>query len=65
VVLAERAVQLNGTGREILGLADGTRSVCAVAAALRERHPEPPEIEREAYAFLEELQKLDALEPER
>ena len=65
VVLAERAVQLNGTGREILGLADGTRSVCGVAAALRARHREPPEIEREAYAFLEEMEKLGVLEAAR
>jgi len=62
VVLAERAVQMNGTGREILGLADGKRTVCAIAAALRDRHSEPPEVEREAYAFLEEMEKLGVLE---
>jgi pyrroloquinoline-quinone synthase len=65
VVLAERAVQTNGTGREILGLADGSRSVCGIAAALRARHPEPPEVEREAYAFLEEMEKLGVVEEAR
>ena len=30
--------------------------------ALRARHREPPELEREAYAFLEEMQKLGVLE---
>lgn len=63
VVLPERAVQLNETGCEILGLADGSRTMCDVAAALRARHREPPEVEREAYAFLEEMEKLRVLEP--
>jgi pyrroloquinoline-quinone synthase len=62
VVLAERAVKLNESGRAILELADGARSVCGVAAALRARHPEPPELERECYAFLEEMQRLGVLE---
>jgi pyrroloquinoline-quinone synthase len=64
-VMAERAVQLNGTGREVLGFADGERSACAVAAELRARHPEPPEVERECYAFLEELERLGVLEEAR
>jgi pyrroloquinoline-quinone synthase len=62
VVLAERAVQLNETGRTILSLVDGARSPCAVAAALRARHPEPPEVERETYAFLEEMERLGVVE---
>jgi pyrroloquinoline-quinone synthase len=62
VVLAERAVKLNESGRAILELADGERMVCGVAAALRARHPEPPELERECYAFLEEMQRLGVLE---
>jgi pyrroloquinoline-quinone synthase len=62
VVLAERAVKLNESGRAILELADGARTVCGVAAALRARHPEPPELERECYAFLEEMQRLGVLE---
>jgi pyrroloquinoline-quinone synthase len=64
-VMAERAVQLNGTGREILAFADGARSVCGVAAELRARHPEPPEVERECYAFLEEMERLGVLEEAR
>lgn len=62
VVLAERAVQLNETGRTILALVDGTRSPCAISAALRDRHPEPPELERETYAFLEEMERLGVVE---
>jgi pyrroloquinoline-quinone synthase len=62
VVLSERAVQLNETGRAILELADGTRSPCAVAAELRARHPAPPELERESYAFLEEMERLGVVE---
>ena len=62
VVLAERAVKLNESGRAILALADGERTVCGVAGALRARHPEPPELERECYAFLEQMQRLGVLE---
>ncbi len=65
VVLAERAVRLNGTGRAILELADGARSACGIAAALRTRHPDPPELERETYAFLEEMERLGVLEEAR
>jgi pyrroloquinoline-quinone synthase len=65
VVLAERAVRLNGTGGEILELADGARTACEVAAALRARHPEPPEVERETYAFLEEMERLGVVEAAR
>ena len=62
IVLPERAVRVNDTGRELLELADGTRTSCQVAAAMRRRHPEPPEVEREAYAVLEEMEKLGVLE---
>jgi pyrroloquinoline-quinone synthase len=62
VVLAERAVKLNESGRALLALADGERSVCGIAAALRARHPGPPELERECYAFLEEMQRAFVLE---
>jgi pyrroloquinoline-quinone synthase len=62
LVQAERAVRVNETGREILGLCDGDRSACQVAAAMRLRHPGPPEVEREAYAFLEEMEKLGVVE---
>jgi pyrroloquinoline-quinone synthase len=62
VVLPERAVKLNATGREILELADGSRSACGVAEAMRARHPAPPAVEREAYAFLEEMERLRVLE---
>ncbi len=63
LVTSERAVTLNETGLAILDLCDGTRTPCKIAAALRARHPEPPDVERECYAFLEEMEKLRMLEP--
>ena len=62
VVLPERAVKLNQSGREILSLCDGERSAEAIAAELRRRHPEVPEIEAEVHRFLEEMQRLGVLE---
>jgi hypothetical protein len=62
IVLPERAVRVNGTGSEILRFADGAHTACQVAEAMRRRHAEPPEVEREAYAFLEEMEQLGVLE---
>ncbi len=63
VVLSERAVRLNPSGREILGLCDGSRSCEAVAAALRARHPDVPELEADVHVFLGEMRRLGVLEP--
>ena len=62
VVLPERAVKLSPSGRQILDACDGQRDVDAVAEALRRRHPEPPELERDVYAFIEEMERLGAIE---
>lgn len=61
-VLAERAVRIHGAGREILALCDGARTAGAVAAAMRARHEAPPDVERETYAFLEDMERLGVLE---
>ena len=63
VVLPERAVKLNATGRKILALCDGAHSIDALAAELRHVQGDAPSIERDAYAFLEEMQGLGVIEP--
>ena len=62
VVLPERAIELNTTGQELLGLCDGVRTTGGVAAALRASHREPESVERDAYAFLEEMERIGVLE---
>jgi pyrroloquinoline-quinone synthase len=64
-VLPERAVSLNPTGREILGLCDGARTAAELAAELASRHPEAPEIESQVHAFLGEMERLGILRLER
>ncbi len=61
VVLPERGVKLNESGREILALCDGSRSALAVAAELRERHPEVEHLESDVHDFLEQMEKLGVL----
>jgi len=61
VVLPERAVRISASGREILAACDGTRSVEAVAAALRARHPEGESVERDSYDFVERMEGLGVL----
>jgi len=60
-VLSERAVRITGSGREILPVCDGARSVEAVAAALRARHPDEEAIERDVYDFVERMEGLGVL----
>jgi len=60
-VLPERAVQLNDTGREILALCDGTRSVAEVAAALGGRYPEDPAVVRDVHEFVDRMRALGVL----
>lgn len=62
VVLPERAVRLNGAGREILGLCDGAQSCEQIAAALRARHPEAEGVESDVHAFLGHMLRLGVLE---
>jgi pyrroloquinoline-quinone synthase len=61
-VLPERAVRVTGSGREILPLCDGKRSVEALAAALREQHREDERVERDVYDFVERMEKLGVLQ---
>jgi len=62
VVLSERAVKLGGSGREILALCDGKRNAIAIAAALRERHPEVAQLADDVHDFLDEMVKLGVLQ---
>jgi pyrroloquinoline-quinone synthase len=62
VVLPERAVQLTGSGPEILSACDGARSVEGVAAWMRARHPQPDSVERDCYEFLEQMERLGVIE---
>jgi pyrroloquinoline-quinone synthase len=62
LVLPERAVRLNESGREILALCDGRRTADELARSLRERHPAAPGIEGDVHAFLAEMEALGAVE---
>ena len=61
-VLPERAIKLNDTGREILGLCDGELSAVAIAAYLRDLHPDSKDdIESDVHAFLAEMRRLGVI----
>jgi len=62
VVLPERAVKLNESGREILALCDGRHSGDEIAAELHRRHPEVPQLASDVHEFLGEMEKLGVLE---
>jgi pyrroloquinoline-quinone synthase len=62
VVLPERAVKLTGSAREILALVDGKRSAIAIAAAIRDRHPEALHVTDDVHDFLDEMVRLGVLE---
>ncbi len=65
VVLPERGVKLNESGKEILSLCDGSRSAVALAAELAERHPDVEDLESDVHDFLEQMTKLGVLERAR
>ncbi len=65
VVLPERAVQLNDTGREILARCDGSRTANAIAGDLRRRHPEVEGVESDVHDFLDQMRQLGVLETRR
>jgi pyrroloquinoline-quinone synthase len=65
VVLPERAVQINDTGREILALCDGSRTANAIAGELRRRHPEVVGVESDVHDFLDQMRQLGVLETRR
>jgi pyrroloquinoline-quinone synthase len=62
VVLPERGVKLNESGKEILALCDGTRRAIAIATLLRSRHPEVAQLESDVHEFLEQMKKLGVVE---
>jgi pyrroloquinoline-quinone synthase len=62
VVLPERAVRVNESGREILELCRGEFTVGRLAAELRRRHPDVPDVETTTYAFLDEMERLGVVE---
>jgi len=62
VVLPERAVKLNASGREILDLCDGRRSAEEIATTLRVRHPAVRELESDVHEFLGHMRRLGVLE---
>ena len=49
LLLPETVVVLNATGAAILELCDGSRTVAAIVAALRERYGDVPEEQVHAY----------------
>jgi coenzyme PQQ biosynthesis protein PqqD len=62
VVLPERAVRLNPSGREILDMCDGGRSAGEIARVLRSRHPEIEQVESDVHHFLEQMERVGVLE---
>ncbi len=60
LVLPERAVRLDRSGREILDLCDGRRSAHEIAAELERRHP-GADAGRDAHPFLAEMERLGVL----
>jgi pyrroloquinoline-quinone synthase len=61
-VLPERAVRVNATGREILGLCTGEASAEAIAAELARRYPATASIEDDVHGFLAEMEQARVLE---
>lgn len=62
VVLPERAVKLNASGREILDLCNGSRSCEEIAAGLRAAHPDVDQIEGDVHDFIGQMRRLGVLE---
>lgn len=61
VVLPERAVEVNESGREILALCDGKRSSAQIAAAVARRHPEASGVEADVHDFLDRMTALGVI----
>jgi pyrroloquinoline-quinone synthase len=62
VVLPERAVRLNASGREILDMCDGRHSAGEIARVLGSRHPEIEQVESDVHHFLEQMERVGVLE---
>jgi pyrroloquinoline-quinone synthase len=57
-VLPERALRINASGREILGLCDGARSSDEIATALHARHPDVEQLRPDVHEFLDQMERL-------
>ena len=61
LVLPERAVRLDPSGREIVALCDGRRSALEIASELERRHPGSEGVAAETHLFLDRLERVGAL----
>ena len=61
LVLPERAIQLSGSGGEILALCDGTRTRDEIVRVLAERYPGTAGLAEEVERFLAEMSGLGGL----
>ena len=61
LVLPERAVEVNESGREILSLCDGKRSSAEIASEVSRRHPEAEAVETDVHDFLDRMAGLGVL----
>ncbi len=69
VVLPERAVRTNATGRRVLELCDGRRSSAEIAAALADEQAaaaaaDPAQVQSDVHGFLDELARAGAIRRE-
>ena len=62
VVLPERAVEINPSGKEILALCDGRRSASEIAAALQEKHPDAEGVADDVHRFLARMGRVGVIE---
>ena len=61
VVVAERAVALQGSSREILDLCDGANDVDAIVAEMQRRHPRATTLREDVTGFVESMSRHGVL----
>ena len=62
VVLPERAVEINPSGRVILELCDGKRSAAEIAAAMQQQHPHAEDVADDVHRFLARMEHAGVIE---
>jgi len=62
VVVAERAVRLHGSSREILELCDGRRDLAAIVREMRRRYPDAGSVERDVAQFVAAMERHGVLQ---
>lgn len=62
IILPEKGIELNRTGKEILDLCDGNITVVTIASEIQRRHPRTSQVESDVYLFLESMGASGALE---